>query len=460
MLILIRTLHIQRSLKRCYSSNKKNGPSQEKVKAIPFAQHVKAAEKTFQDFHGTGFFSARTTSTGPPDEAFLPFWVVSANIHATIEQAQVGRRVMRVRYNPATKQNESRWETDWAWVQDKHTFQREYIPLAHPELQIYGSHRYRRGLVSKITTGPALENTVPFSSQLLDRPKGEDENYRMERKVDPFTLYPTTALRFAQAYIQTHEEQLADQYLRHIYSMDETRLLKINIQYENVRVSPVYYPTFIYTVPYLGRNLRTFINGHDLTVGGIKVYNWERVAVVSAGLATTAMLATGGVSYGGASGSFWLGIVAPALLTSFVTMYYPLFSLYVRDVMRRREIQSMAQDPATWDSDWVKGYAAFEDQQRYRTWREEKQRTWSNKKTNSGGVDPKGYYDTLGVSTNASQPEIQSAFRGLAMKYHPDRFSKAEEKNKAKVKFQAISNAYSVLRDPKKRQLYDQTGRD
>jgi hypothetical protein len=184
-------------------------------------------------------------------------------------------------------------------------------------------------------------------------------------------------------------------------------------------------------------------------VGGIKVYNWERVAIVSAGLATTAMMATGGVGYGGASGSFWLGIVAPALLTSVVTMYYPLLSLYIRDMMRRREIQGMAQDSETWDSDWVRGYAAFEDQQRYRTWREEKQRTWSNKQTKSGGVDPKEYYDTLGVSTNASQSEIQSAFRGLAMKYHPDRFSKPEDKNKAKVKFQTISNAYSVLRDRK-----------
>jgi hypothetical protein len=49
MFFLIRTLRIQRSVipKRCYSSNKKNGggPSEEKVKAIPFAQHVKAAEK-------------------------------------------------------------------------------------------------------------------------------------------------------------------------------------------------------------------------------------------------------------------------------------------------------------------------------------------------------------------------------------------------------------------------------
>lgn len=209
---------------------------------------------------------------------------------------------MRSVYNPATKQTESRWETEWAWVPEKHSFSREYIPLAHPGLQIYGSHRYRRGLVSKIATGPALENSVPFSPSLLDTPSSNDP----PRKVDPFKIYPTTALRFAKSYIKDSEEKLADIFLRKAYGMDETRLLKINIQLENVRVSPVYYPTYIFSVNYLGRRLRTFVNGNDLTIGGTKVYNWERVAAVSAvGMAAT-MLMTGGIGWGGASGSFWV----------------------------------------------------------------------------------------------------------------------------------------------------------
>ncbi|KAK4514837.1 Arp2/3 complex subunit, actin nucleation center [Mucor velutinosus] len=452
--VLLRPIFRQESSK----SGKRGGPASEKLKAIPFAQHIKAAEKTFEDYHGKGFFSARVSKTSPPEQAFLPFWVVSATVHATIEQAQVGRRVMRTRYNPATKRNESMWETDWAWVPEKHSFTRDYVPLAHPGLQIYASHRYRRGLVDHITTGPALENAVPFTPALLDT-----DDRDVTRKVDPFMIYPSTALRFAKSYIQDTEEALADDFLRKLYGMDETRLLKINIQMENVRVSPVYYPAFIYSVNYLGRRLRTFINGYDLTVGGTKIYNWERVAVVSALGMATAMALTGGVGVGGASGSFWLGIVFPTVATSFLAMYYPILSLYVRDIMRNQEIKAMAQDSDTWDSDWVKGYAAFEDQERRRTWREEKQSSWYNTSSNEqrgGGSDPKGYYKALGVSTSATQSDIQSAFRGLAMKWHPDRFTDAEEKNKAKVKFQAISSAYSVLRDAKKRKHYDQTGRD
>ncbi|KAI7906768.1 uncharacterized protein BX663DRAFT_497537 [Cokeromyces recurvatus] len=448
-LLLLKRLNKTNHLIQYYRYYSNQGPPKEKVKAIPFAQHIKAAEKTFEDYHGKGFFAARVSQSSPVEEVYLPFWVVSATVNATIEQAQVGRRVIRTSYNPATKKNESRWETDWAWIPQQHHFTRHYNPLGHSGLQIYASHRYRRGLVNKMTTGPALENAVQFTPDLLETSHGDETKVR---KVDPFMLYPTTARRFATAYIQEQEELLADQFLREFYSMDETRLLKVKLELKDVRVSPVYYPAFIFSIHYLGRRLRTFVNGYDLSVGGTKIYNHERVAAVSAlGMATT-MTFTGGIGWGGASGSFWLGIVLPTVATSFLAMYYPIISLYIRDIIRNQEIKAMIDDPEGWDNDWVKEYTAFEDQERRRTWREEREYS------NNMGNDPKGYYHILGVSPSANQQDIQSAFRGLAMKYHPDRFTNEKEKQEAKIKFQAISSAYSVLRDVKKRKNYDRTG--
>ena len=66
----------------------------------------------------------------------------------------------------------------------------------------------------------------------------------------------------------------------------------------------------------------------------------------------------------------------------------------------------------------------------------------------------KDYYETLGVGKDASSDEIKSAYRKLAMKYHPDRNKEAG----AKEKFQEINEAYECLSDPQKKSNYDQFG--
>ncbi len=64
------------------------------------------------------------------------------------------------------------------------------------------------------------------------------------------------------------------------------------------------------------------------------------------------------------------------------------------------------------------------------------------------------YYEVLGVSRNATQDEIQKAYRKLARKYHPD-MNKSSE---AEERFKKIGEAYEVLRDPEKRKRYDALG--
>ena len=65
------------------------------------------------------------------------------------------------------------------------------------------------------------------------------------------------------------------------------------------------------------------------------------------------------------------------------------------------------------------------------------------------------YYETLGVERGASPDVVKSAYRKLAMKYHPDRNPGNHE---AEDRFKAAAEAYSVLSDDSKRQQYDQFG--
>lgn len=69
----------------------------------------------------------------------------------------------------------------------------------------------------------------------------------------------------------------------------------------------------------------------------------------------------------------------------------------------------------------------------------------------------KDYYEILGVSKGAAEDEIKSAYRKLAKKYHPDLNPNDKE---AAEKFKEVNEAYEVLSDPKKRQMYDSGGMD
>jgi len=68
----------------------------------------------------------------------------------------------------------------------------------------------------------------------------------------------------------------------------------------------------------------------------------------------------------------------------------------------------------------------------------------------------KDYYEVLNVNRSASEDDIKKSYRHLALKYHPDRNKDKDAENK----FKEISEAYAILIDPEKRQMYDQYGHE
>ena len=77
-------------------------------------------------------------------------------------------------------------------------------------------------------------------------------------------------------------------------------------------------------------------------------------------------------------------------------------------------------------------------------------------------MSDRDYYEILGISKSASEGDIKRAFKKAAIKYHPDKYNNAGEKEKkeAEEKFKEINEAYSVLSEPDKRAQYDRVGHD
>ena len=66
------------------------------------------------------------------------------------------------------------------------------------------------------------------------------------------------------------------------------------------------------------------------------------------------------------------------------------------------------------------------------------------------------YYDILGVTKEASQDEIEKAYRKQALEWHPDKHK--DNKEAAEKRFKEVNAAYQILSDPQKKQAYDQYG--
>lgn len=101
---------------------------------------------------------------------------------------------------------------------------------------------------------------------------------------------------------------------------------------------------------------------------------------------------------------------------------------------------------------------AAPQRQRRKPSQQQQEQNKRQKPSSSSTANPDDYYAVLGLKKTCSAKEIKSAYRKLALQYHPDKVPEAE-KEESEAKFIVVSQAYAVLSDEEKRKIYDRYGK-
>lgn len=440
------------------TSYDRSGPAAGMLAAVPFAISRQEADTAFDAYHSTAnniLLSRPAAGIQKVKELYLPLWIGRAQARSILKAAEVGFRKYVQRYNPATKRTEGTFETQWHWVSPNVEFEQYFSPEM-VEMQIVASYHYPISDISKIRPGPAVSAAKP-----IDRHMMTSSFDGSTRRVTMFEMKAETGRVKAITAIKSHQYRVAQDFLLQTYRCDETRGLNLDVSLLQFSAAPVLMPVFLYSSKHFGNSkVRTFVAGYDASkVSGVRVYDETKVGLVTAALACILVAWSGIWQAYPAFQVFGFAVAAPALLVGLGAKYWPHVRNQMHQVRKDADLylNRTTDETGSFSTSWTHAYSQFaqfrqsQEQARFRS----ANNSTSGRSTQHSSIDPKGYYQLLELEPSASKADVQAAFRGLAMKQHPDRFDDPKQKESATVAFRHILEAYTVLRDDRKRQLYD-----
>eukprot|EP00208_Stichococcus_sp_RCC1054_P006163 CAMPEP_0206137642 /NCGR_PEP_ID=MMETSP1473-20131121/2730_1 /ASSEMBLY_ACC=CAM_ASM_001109 /TAXON_ID=1461547 /ORGANISM="Stichococcus sp, Strain RCC1054" /LENGTH=556 /DNA_ID=CAMNT_0053530829 /DNA_START=165 /DNA_END=1835 /DNA_ORIENTATION=- len=481
------------------------GPPRSKIRAIPFIVTPMEALQTFEDHHSGSIFNKRPSEgLSKQKEAFLPFWITSATIVSDLRSAEVGHQVWATVYNPRTRRVEQQLEMQYQQVAFDVAFEQTY-PAGGPGSAVYGSWKYpRRSIAHVAPAGAAVRLAQHFSSDMLNATSGEASM----RRVGPFDIRPAAALAESMAAFQRQANTEARTWIMQQIKCDDVRNIYLAHTVLESRCSPVYAPVYVFQSRHLGNKVHTFVSGCVPNMAaGTRMLDERRVAFIGGLAGAAAVLLFNAWQTAEWTTLLWGWVLPPALLAGLAARVYPGLILQLTRAYQERQRQQGQQDQRPWDEEYVGEFreeatygraprmyrssgrqndetSAFADffrrafgqetveeqthrrQQAHRAqqaeWRRRQQqqqqqqsRSGSQPRRPSGDPgDPGGYYKRLNVRPSATKSEIQAAFRGMAQRWHPDHVAESEKKLAAD-RFREAVEAYTILRDDRKRADYD-----
>ncbi|CAL8462316.1 g1849 [Coccomyxa elongata] len=428
------------------------GPPKGKFSALPFRETPEEAAQAFEQYHNQNFFLMRPEAgLKKVKESFLPFWVTTASVQVVLRGARVGFDAWVSVYNPQTRRYEQQLRTTWHQVSMHQTWQRSYS-ATEEGMQVYASYKYPRSEVQQLRPGRVVTQATEFTPRMLtSAATGET------RRVGPFDMKPNIALRFVTDWMRQQETEAAEGLVRTAFNADRVGSVNMDFTVVSMRSSPVYVPAYIFRSQHFGTKMRTFVSGVNAKqVAGQRAYDEGKVAVLAGLAAGVGMGMLQGLAALAVASNWIWGVALPMTIAGIATHYLTWMRARWAAFWQQNEQRRDAEGNTTgaWDAEWVHMYTQYEEQRRRMDERENAQFFGGGYSGQGSARDPLGYYQLMGLEPGCSKQEIQAAFRGLAMQWHPD---KVDEKDKAAAsrRFQQLNEAYSVLRDPVKRRQYD-----
>lgn len=429
------------------------GPAAGMLSAVPFTISRQEADAAFEAYHSTGsniLLARPAAGLQKVKELYLPLWVCRAQVESVLRGAEIGFMNLVMRTNPATRQKVPSFEVRWRYVRPNAVINQYFSPEML-EMQIVASYHYPAADIRQVRPGPLVLAATLFERHMMTSPADGTT-----RRMLAFDMKAQTGQMKAVDAMQLHQQKAAHHLLRKMYRCHLIRGLELDVQWQNFTAAPVYMPVYLYSSRHVANTkIRTFVSGITASkVSGVRVFDEGKVGLAAAAVAAAAVSYAGAWNMYPAFSLIGFAIAAPALLVGFGCKYWPYIYNQFQQARRDAEqyMNRITDETGSFSTTWTHDYSQFEQ---FRRSHEQRASSSNYDRAGQSSADPKGYYKLLEVEPTASKADIQAAFRGLAMKEHPDRFEDPKQKQKATVRFRHILEAYSVLRDERKRQQYD-----
>ena len=425
-----------------------------KMMSVPFTTDKAKAIELFKTHHAKHLLLKQPVTTPPePIPIYLPYYIFSGTANLTYS-ARLSKTTYELRYDlfggrwryyPRTRINEIPQQT---------LSSKEYTS-DHVPLHIYAAYdqpaSWLKFDTSKIVSSMSSRPLISISG--------------MTPRVEEFSRPYNGIENQVMNYLVEAEQERARKYLQRTYDPESIEFTSSQCQ-AHLNSQQVYIPVWKFEFPIdefpfdrSDGKYSTYVSGWDNSTSGPVFYHPELSGVLAGVVTALASLAV-----------LWPWNLFPAAAAGgmvFFAVRQFLSGLprsqrqraWGETTQQRIQDNAVGQQSTRQESTYDGGYTGRQQQQQQQQQRQQQRQRPTQTTSKYPTNDPQGLYKTLEVTPAATDSQIRDSFRRLARKYHPDMIQgSTAEKTAGKEKFQQISAAYDVLKDPRRRKEYDTYG--